>query len=448
VPVISVGNVTWGGNGKTPMAIFLARLAHAHGLRPLVLTRGYGGDEDELLCRQLAGIAGVGSGAQRSAIAAHMLSTARGNARPQLPRESRCMELGGVSSRGSTSHTSHRPQTSHTYAYDLVILDDGHQHRKLVRDTKILMINCLDTSILRSSSHPPPALPSPVTGPGAQRRLELGGQLLPRGTLRESLATALAKADVIVVHNSDFLPPSQLSELCDAITTACRTSPHDQAHQLPPIIRTCTQVSAIRSLLPILHHVSLPGGTGGAAEVSEAAVGGGGMGGGLEGGGGRARGTEGGGVDSVWGQSIPPYPQGGKQGGLWSHIRHTHNGHTPLESTNGRERGGGGGSGVSVGSNVGGKVVVGVAALANPAAFFLKLQSLGVQRLFERPFPDHHAFSHNELAQLVREQCALNLPTDAPHAHTRDSSTRTLAVTIVTTDKVKNIRREMEVDSR
>eukprot|EP00850_Spirogloea_muscicola_P026979 SM013404S27050 [mRNA] locus=s13404:69:305:- [translate_table: standard] len=39
LPVVSVGNVTWGGSGKTPMAEHLARRSAALGMPPLVLTR-------------------------------------------------------------------------------------------------------------------------------------------------------------------------------------------------------------------------------------------------------------------------------------------------------------------------------------------------------------------------------------------------------------------------
>jgi tetraacyldisaccharide 4'-kinase len=39
VPVVSVGNLTWGGNGKTPMVDFLARRFHNIGISPLILTR-------------------------------------------------------------------------------------------------------------------------------------------------------------------------------------------------------------------------------------------------------------------------------------------------------------------------------------------------------------------------------------------------------------------------
>eukprot|EP00899_Mesostigma_viride_P024643 jgi/Mesvir1/5363/Mv15446-RA.1 len=55
LPVISIGNLTWGGNGKTPMAEYLARRCVAMGVAPLLVTRQYGsGDELRLLRRRLA----------------------------------------------------------------------------------------------------------------------------------------------------------------------------------------------------------------------------------------------------------------------------------------------------------------------------------------------------------------------------------------------------------
>ena len=41
-PVISVGNLTLGGTGKTPLVIALAERLRAHGFKPVILSRGYG----------------------------------------------------------------------------------------------------------------------------------------------------------------------------------------------------------------------------------------------------------------------------------------------------------------------------------------------------------------------------------------------------------------------
>lgn len=53
LPTIAVGNLSVGGTGKTPLASWIARYCAAHGRRPGVLLRGYGGDE-ELVHRRLA----------------------------------------------------------------------------------------------------------------------------------------------------------------------------------------------------------------------------------------------------------------------------------------------------------------------------------------------------------------------------------------------------------
>ena len=59
-PVVSVGNVTWGGSGKTPMAELVAREMAAAGATPAVLSRGYrGGDEAWMLRRRLADVRGA-----------------------------------------------------------------------------------------------------------------------------------------------------------------------------------------------------------------------------------------------------------------------------------------------------------------------------------------------------------------------------------------------------
>lgn len=145
VPVISVGNITWGGTGKTPMVILLAEMVAERGGKALVLSRGYGGDEDKMLASKLGRIAAVASGRDRFAAAVRALASDQGE---------------GVT---------------------CVILDDGLQHHRIERDLHIVMVNCM----------------SPW-GSGA---------LIPRGPLRVPLEEGVRMADLLVLHNGEAPGP-------------------------------------------------------------------------------------------------------------------------------------------------------------------------------------------------------------------------------------------------
>lgn len=154
-PVISIGNLSTGGSGKTPLTIALARLLHAKGFRVDVLSRGYGrqsrvplrvdptgspdeyGDEPLLIARE-AGVPVY--------VAAERYDAGR--------------LAEGESSVSDPRHVH--------------ILDDGFQHRQLARDVDILLLN-------RDDWH---------------------DHLLPAGNLRESL-TAARRATVIAIPASD-----------------------------------------------------------------------------------------------------------------------------------------------------------------------------------------------------------------------------------------------------
>ncbi|MGC2419741.1 MAG: tetraacyldisaccharide 4'-kinase [Candidatus Acidiferrales bacterium] len=146
--VISVGNLTTGGTGKTPMVLWIAERLLAEGITPGILTRGYGGqllpggstsDEVQLLSKRLGDRVLFGVGANR---------LARGR------------EL------------AHR-------GVKWFILDDGFQHLQLARDVDIILIDAI---------HP--------FG---------GGHLLPSGRLREP-RSALKRAHAIVITRSDDAP--------------------------------------------------------------------------------------------------------------------------------------------------------------------------------------------------------------------------------------------------
>lgn len=103
-PVISVGNVTWGGTGKTPLVEYVARRIAERQKTALVLTRGYGKDEDEQY-RQHLSKAVVGVGQNRLAVAKAITQKQR---------------------------------------VDAAVLDDGLQHLKIKRDFEIVNVNALN----------------------------------------------------------------------------------------------------------------------------------------------------------------------------------------------------------------------------------------------------------------------------------------------------------------
>ncbi len=101
VPVISVGNLTWGGTGKTPLVMMLARALEKKGYRVAVLTRGYGADEAAMMAERLQPVP-VMVGPDR-------VATGR-----------RAVEEMGV---------------------DLLLLDDGYQQWRLKKDVEILALD-------------------------------------------------------------------------------------------------------------------------------------------------------------------------------------------------------------------------------------------------------------------------------------------------------------------
>ena len=158
--VISVGNLTVGGTGKTPMVVWLAQRLAASGKKTAVLCRGYRplpqsshfadgmkipegwNDEAALLRNRLVGKVEIGVGANRFA-------------------KGRELESRGVK---------------------CFILDDGFQHLQLARDLDIVLLDAT----------------SPFDG----------GHLLPAGRLREPMS-ALRRAGIIVITRSEHPPATE-----------------------------------------------------------------------------------------------------------------------------------------------------------------------------------------------------------------------------------------------
>jgi tetraacyldisaccharide 4'-kinase len=146
-PVVSIGNLSVGGAGKTPFVVTLGMLLKQRGIPFDVLTRGYG--------RQSKGVRVVDPGGTAREFGDEPLLLARRLEVPVIVGESRA-EAGALAEQ--------------RFASELHLLDDGFQHRELARDFDIVL----------------------VTPDDARDRL------LPGGRLREPLA-ALRRADAVVL---------------------------------------------------------------------------------------------------------------------------------------------------------------------------------------------------------------------------------------------------------
>ncbi len=151
-PVISVGNLSTGGSGKTPFVLALHDLLAGLGWEVDVLTRGYGraGSATELV--------------DPSGSAAHF-----GDEPLQLARAGAAVYVGADRYRAGqlAERQAHTAQPIH-------ILDDGLQHRRLARQVEIILL----------------------------LRDDLRDNLLPAGNLREPISS-LRRADIIVLRDED-----------------------------------------------------------------------------------------------------------------------------------------------------------------------------------------------------------------------------------------------------
>jgi tetraacyldisaccharide 4'-kinase len=152
-PVISVGNITTGGTGKTPMVAWIARHLVSAGHRPVIAMRGYkaspraAGDEHAEYQQVLPDV-------------------------PVLANPDRIAAL--------REFLPAHPE------FDCVILDDGFQHRRLHRDLDLVLID-------------------------AQART-LQDDLLPAGHLREPL-TSLRRADAVIITHANDIDPILRGEI-------------------------------------------------------------------------------------------------------------------------------------------------------------------------------------------------------------------------------------------
>lgn len=156
VPVISVGNLTTGGTGKTPMVEWLARWYATRGVRVAFVSRGYGtkadtkNDEALELAQKL----------------------------PDVPH---------VQNRDRVAAARTAIEQFHA---QLIVVDDGFQHRRLHRDLDIVLIDALEPFGY--------------------------GHLLPRGMLREPI-DSLGRAHVVVLSRADLIDAQSRASIQETI---------------------------------------------------------------------------------------------------------------------------------------------------------------------------------------------------------------------------------------
>jgi len=158
-PVISVGNITWGGTGKTPLVIKTAKYCLALGLKPCVLTRGY---------KRKSGSSVLVSDAEEILVPPALCGD-----EPYLIAQS----VKGAIVISASDRFSAAMTALNRFAPDVFILDDGFQHWSLKRDLDIVCIN---------SQNP------------------FGnGLLIPAGILREPVSS-LRRAGIVVLTNTEL----------------------------------------------------------------------------------------------------------------------------------------------------------------------------------------------------------------------------------------------------
>lgn len=164
VPVVVVGNIAVGGTGKTPLIIRLVHSLQAEGIRPGIVSRGYGGQPSKLPRK----------------VSADSSAQEFGDEPVLIAREANCPVVVDSDRVGAVEFLLNE------FAVDVVLSDDGLQHYRMHRDLEIAVLD-------------------------ARRGLG-NGQCLPAGPLREPPGR-LADVDFIVLNGaaqsgSHFLPAS------------------------------------------------------------------------------------------------------------------------------------------------------------------------------------------------------------------------------------------------
>ena len=177
VPVVSVGNLTLGGTGKTPCVEWVARFFRERDVQVAIVSRGYGstaGRNDEAMVLE--------------------------ENLPDVPHYQNA-------ERFAASELAVEESES-----ELIVLDDAFQHRRLHRDLDVVLID---------ATHPPAR-----------------DHLFPRGTLREPVS-GLRRAGAIVLTRCDIVPQVEVERICEWLAARWPNTPVVTTEHRPTSLVGC-----------------------------------------------------------------------------------------------------------------------------------------------------------------------------------------------------------------
>jgi tetraacyldisaccharide 4'-kinase len=179
-PVISVGNLTVGGTGKTPLVLWIGRWLKSRGHEVTIISRGYGrqsnapNDEALELAARLPGVKQIQNPDRVAA------------AREAVGRASGPPVSDGLEAHPADTLEAHPTDTLEAHPTQVLVLDDAFQHRRIARDLDIVLLDALEPF-------------------GYEH-------LLPRGLLREPIES-LSRAAVVALSRADAVSEARRREI-------------------------------------------------------------------------------------------------------------------------------------------------------------------------------------------------------------------------------------------
>ncbi len=195
--IISIGNITVGGTGKTPMTIKVAKIVKRLGYKVAVISRGYKGSAEKT-----GGIVSNGKtilmGPDKAGDEPFMIASTLKDI-PVVVGQNR-FEAGCLA--------------MDEFDPDVIVLDDAFQHLKLKRDIDLVLLDC---------RHP------------------FGNNhLLPRGTLREPVS-ALLRGDAFIITRSDCAGDTVIATFTDKLRNLTRGKPVFRSCHIPNVYKVAKE---------------------------------------------------------------------------------------------------------------------------------------------------------------------------------------------------------------